>query len=39
MSNLFQKLGVSVADFGKWLATAVKDTVSIASRIEKILKA
>ena len=39
MSNLFQKLGVGVADFGQWLATAVKDTVSIASRIEKILKA
>jgi hypothetical protein len=39
MSNLFQKLGVGVSDFGKWLATAVKDTVSIASRIEKILKA
>ena len=39
MSNFFQKLGVGVADFGKWLATAVKDTVSIAARIEKILKA
>src|SRR5579862_3710314 len=39
MSNFFQKLGIGIADFGKWLATAVKDTVSIAARVEKILKA
>jgi hypothetical protein len=39
MSNIFQKLGIGVADFGKWLATAVKDTVSLAARVEKILKA
>ncbi|HEX3471329.1 MAG TPA: hypothetical protein VHT28_09100 [Silvibacterium sp.] len=39
MSNIFQKLGIGIADFGKWVATAIKDTVSLASRIEKILKA
>jgi hypothetical protein len=39
MSNFFQKLGIGVADFGKWVATAVKDTVTIAARVEKILKA
>lgn len=39
MSNFFQKLGTSVAGFGKWLGAAVTDTVSIAARIEKILKA
>ncbi len=39
MSNFFQKLGVGISDFGKWLATAVKETASIAARIEKILKA
>ena len=39
MSNFFQKLGVGVADFGKWVATAVKDTVSLAASVEKILKA
>jgi hypothetical protein len=39
MSNIFQKLGIGVADFGKWLATAVEDTVSLAAKIEKILKA
>jgi len=39
MANFFQKLGVGVADFGKWIATAVEDTVSVAARIKKILKA
>jgi hypothetical protein len=39
MSNIFQKLGIGVADFGKWLATAVKDTVSLAAKVETILKA
>lgn len=39
MSNIFKKLGVGIADFGKWVATAVKDTVSLAARIETILKA
>jgi len=39
MSNFFQKLGVGVSDFGKWIAGAVKETVSVATRVEKILKA
>ena len=39
MSNIFQKLGIGIADFGKWVATAIKDTVSVAAKVEKILKA
>jgi hypothetical protein len=39
MSNFLQKLGIGVADFGKWVATAVKGTITIAARVEKILKA
>jgi len=39
MSNFLKKLGVGVADFGKWLAGAIKDTVSLALKVEKILKA
>jgi hypothetical protein len=39
MSNIFQKLGVGIADFGKWLATAVSDTIHLAEKIEQILKA
>ena len=39
MSNILQKFGVSIADFGKWLATAVRDTVHLAQKVEQILKA
>jgi len=39
MSNIFQKLGVSIADCGKWLATAILDTVHLAEKVEQILKA
>jgi len=39
MGNIFQKLGVGIADFGKWVASAIKDTVTLAAKIEKILKA
>jgi hypothetical protein len=39
MSNIFQKLGVGIADFGKWLATAISDTVHLAEKVEQILKA
>jgi hypothetical protein len=39
MSNVFQKLGIGIADFGKWVAAAIKDTVSLAVKVEKILKA
>ena len=36
--NVFKKLGVKVADFGKWLAGAVKTIVGIATRVEAILQ-
>ena len=39
MSNIFQKLGVGIADFGKWLAEAVSDTIHLAKKVETILKA
>ena len=39
MSNIFKKLGIGIADFGKWVAGAITDTVSLASKVEKLLKA
>ena len=39
MSNVFSKLGVGVADFGKWIASAIKETVSLSQKIQKILAA
>ena len=36
--NIFQKTGVKIADFGKWLAGEVKNIVGLALRIENILK-
>lgn len=39
MSNIFQKLGVSIADCGRWLANAISDTVHLAEKVEQILKA
>jgi hypothetical protein len=39
MSNIFTKLGVGIADFSKWVATAIKDTVSLSQKIQKILAA
>jgi len=36
--NIFQKLGVKAAEFGKWIARAVTSVVGLASRIETILK-
>lgn len=36
--NIFQKLGVKVADFGKWFAGVVKGAIGIATRIETILR-
>jgi len=36
--NVFQKLGVKIADFGKWFAGAVKSVIGLALRVEKILK-
>ena len=34
--NIFQKLGVKIADFGKWFAGEVKTIVGLALRIEHI---
>jgi hypothetical protein len=39
MSNIFQKIGVKVSDFGKWVAEAVVETLHVAERVEQILKA
>ena len=39
MSNIFQKLGIGIADFGKWMATAIKDTAGVADRVQALLKA
>ncbi len=36
--NVFQKMGVRIADFGKWFAGAVKSVIGLAIRVEKILK-
>ncbi len=36
--NIFQKLGVKIVDFGKWLGGAVKAVVGLAIRVESILK-
>jgi hypothetical protein len=36
--NIFQKIGVKIADFGKWFGKAVADVVGLAVRIEKILQ-
>ena len=37
--NIFEKLGVGIADFGKWFAGAVKTIIGIAARVEAILRA
>jgi len=36
--NILQKVGVKVADFGKWLAGEIKSVVGLALRIEHILQ-
>jgi len=36
--NVFQKVGVKIADFGKWFAGAVKTAVGLSVRVETILK-
>jgi hypothetical protein len=36
--NIFQKVGIKIADFGKWFAGAVKTVVGLAIRVEAILK-
>jgi|ERR1700733_5173011 hypothetical protein len=36
--NIFQKLGLKVADFAKWFAGAVATVIGLSVRIETILK-
>jgi hypothetical protein len=36
--NVFQKIGIKIADFAKWFAGAVKSVVGLAARIESILR-
>jgi hypothetical protein len=36
--NIFQKIGVKIADFAKWFAGAVADVIGLSVRIEKVLK-
>lgn len=36
--NTLQKLGVKIADFGKWFAGEVKTVVGLALRVESILR-
>jgi len=36
--NIFQKIGVKIADFSKWFAGAVASVIGLALRIEHILQ-
>lgn len=36
--NILQKLGIKIADFGKWFAGVVTGVVGLAVRVEKILR-
>ena len=36
--NILQKMGIKIADFGKWLGGAIKTGVGLAVRVEKILQ-
>ena len=36
--NILKKVGVKIADFGKWLADEIKAIVGLALRVEQILK-
>jgi hypothetical protein len=36
--NILKKVGVKIADFGKWLAGEIKAIVGLALRVEQILK-
>jgi hypothetical protein len=39
MSNIFVKLGIGLADVGKWVAGAVKTVTNITVKVETVLKA
>ncbi|MGC2639834.1 MAG: hypothetical protein WA294_21805 [Acidobacteriaceae bacterium] len=36
--NVFQKIGVKIADFAKWFGGAVKTVIGLATRVETILR-
>ena len=36
--NVFQKIGIKIADFSKWFAGTVKAIIGLAVRVEQILK-
>ena len=36
--NVFQKIGVKIADFAKWFASAVSAVIGLSVRVEKVLK-
>lgn len=37
--NVFQKIGIKIADFGKWFGGALGSIIGLAIRVETILKA
>jgi hypothetical protein len=37
MSNIFKKLGIGIADFGKWFAGAAQETANLSVKIQKVL--
>ena len=39
MANIFKKIGIGIADVGKWVATAVKDVIGLAIKVERVLSA
>ena len=39
MANIFKKIGIGIADVGKWVATVVKNVVGLAVKVERILTA
>jgi hypothetical protein len=36
--NIFQKMGLKIADFAKWFAASIAEIVGLALRVESILK-
>ena len=36
--NIFQKMGLKIADFTKWFAASIAEVVGLALRVESILK-
>jgi hypothetical protein len=37
--NIFQKMGLKIADFAKWFAASIAEIVGLSLRVETILKA